>query len=327
MKSTKMFSAALALCLAILLNGCGDPKPAPGSTGDSGGKKFKLAFIINNASDFWTPAQAGLKKFTAETGVPVDYKIPASGKPEEQNAIIEDLVSQGYDGIAVSVNKPKDQILVLDKAAEKMFVICHDSDAPASKRLAYIGTDNIQGGRLLGEQLKKIQPEGGKVAVFVGDFSADNASQRLKGIEEALKGSKFEILIKKEDSTDKAKARSNVEDVLNANPEINVLLGLWSYNPPAIEGAVKALNKTGKVTVAGFDAEEATLQGLESGSIKFTIVQKPFEFGYRSAHLLYDLCVKGKSALPANPIIDTGVDVIDAANVKAFRAKEAEMRK
>lgn len=319
MNSNKMFSAALALSLAILLSGCGD------SAG--GGKKFKLAFIINNASDFWTPAQAGLKKFTAETGVPVDYKIPASGKPEEQNAIIEDLVSQGYDGIAVSVVKPKDQILVLDKAAEKMFVICHDSDAPGSKRLAYIGTNNVEGGKMLGEQLKKIQPEGGKIAVFVGDFSADNASQRLKGIEEALKGSKFEILIKKEDGTDKAKARSNVEDVLNANPEITVLLGLWSYNPPAIEGAVKALNKTGKVTVAGFDAEEATLQGLESGAIKFTIVQKPFEFGYRSAHLLYDLCVKGKSALPANPNIDTGVDVIDAANVKAFRAKEAEMRK
>jgi len=315
--STGLLAAAL-----LALTGCGET-----SKTSVEGKKPKLAFIINNSSDFWTPAQAGLKKFTAETGIPVDFKIPASGKPEEQKAIIEDLVSQGYDGIAVSVVQPKDQIIDLDNAASKLYLICHDSDAPASKRLAYIGTNNVDAGKALGEQLKKVVPGGGKVAVFVGTFSADNAAQRLRGIEEALKGSNLEVVLKKEDNTDKAKARSNVEDVLNANPEITVMLGLWSYNPPAIEAAVKQLNKTGKIVVAGFDDEAATLDGLESGAIAFTVVQKPFEFGYRSAKLLNELCIKGKSAIPANPLIDTGVDVIDAKNVKEYKAKQAEMRR
>lgn len=291
------------------------------------GTKPKLAFIINNSSDFWTPAQAGLKKFTAETGIPVDFKIPASGKPEEQKAIIEDLVSQGYNGIAVSVVQPKDQIIDLNNAAAKLNLICHDSDAPASNRLAYIGTNNIDAGAALGEALKKALPKGGKVAVFVGTFSADNATQRLRGIQKALKGSNLEIVLKKEDNTDKSKARSNVEDILNANPEIDVLLGLWSYNPPAIEAAAKQLGKTGKVTIAGFDDEEATLKGIENGTIAFTVVQKPFEFGYKSAKLLHELCTKGEAALPKDPNIDTGVDVIDATNVKAYRAKQAEMKK
>ena len=287
----------------------------------------KLAFITNNPSEFWKIAAKGLEKFEKETGVKVDLKMPPNGKVEEQKKIVEDLTSQGYNGIAISAIAPADQIRDLNKAGKKMNVICHDSDAAGSNRLAYIGTNNFEAGKALGEELKKRLPNGGKLAVFVGTFSADNATQRLNGIKEALKGSNISVIAQKEDNKDMTKARTNVEDVMNSYPDVTVLAGLWSYNTPAIAAAVGASPKKGKITIIGFDEEDQTLAGIEDGSIAYTVVQKPFEFGYQSAKLLYDLAKRGDAALPKSPLIDTGIDVIDAKNVKSFKEKLADMKK
>ena len=100
------------------------------------------------------------------------------------------------------------------------------------------------------------------MAVFVGTLSADNAAQRFKGIEDAIAGKNIEIVDKREDSTDRAKARSNVEDIINAHSDLNLVAGLWSYNGPAIAAAIEALGKKGKVLAAVFDEEEGTLNGI-----------------------------------------------------------------
>jgi ribose transport system substrate-binding protein len=193
--------------------------------------------------------------------------------------------------------------------------------------LAYIGTNNYEAGKVLGGELKKLLPDGGKIAAFVGTLSADNASQRLKGVKDALVGTKLEVVMTKEDNKDMTKARTNVEDVINANPEVVGFIGLWSYNTPSIVAAVKASGKADKLIVAGFDEEDGTLQGIEEGIVKATVVQKPFEFGYRSIKLLHELATKGAAALPANPIIDTGVEVVNKDNVAAFKAKLADLKK
>jgi len=291
------------------------------------GTTLKFAFITNNSSEFWKIAQKGVEKANAELGITMDMKMPETGKPEQQKKIIEDLISQGYHGIAISLISPADQTRDIDKATAKLNVITHDSDGPQSKRLVYIGTINYEAGKVLGNELKKLLPNGGKVAAFVGTLAADNASQRLKGVKDALAGSKVEVVVTKEDNKDMTKARTNVEDVINSSPDIVGFIGLWSYNTPSIVAAVKASGKADKLTVAGFDEEDGTLQGIEDGVVKATVVQKPFEFGYRSAKLLYELSTKGASALPASPIIDTGVEVVTKDNVTAFKAKLAELKK
>src|SRR5437867_10274515 len=91
-----------------------------------GGSSLKLAFVTNNASDFWKIAAAGVHKYEKEAGVQVDIKMPPNGTAEEQTQIIENLVSQGYDGIAVSVKAPKDEVAALNRAAKKTNLITHD---------------------------------------------------------------------------------------------------------------------------------------------------------------------------------------------------------
>src|SRR6266567_8231901 len=322
--------ARIVLVGLFLLAIVGCDKRGGGSAAEgsaSTNKVLKLAVVSNSVSDFWKIVSAGIHKYEKENKVQIDLKMPPNGTPEEQNQILENLVSQGYDAITLSVDAPNDQVPVLNKVATKAKLITIDSDSPKSNRLLYIGTNNYEAGKVLGGEIVKLLPNGGKMAVFVGTLSADNAAQRLKGIEEEIKGHNIEIVARKEDETDRNKARTNVEGVINGFSDINLLCGLWSYNGPAIAAAIEASGKKGKILAAVFDEEDGTLNGIEKGVVQVTCVQKPFMFGYLSSKYLHELNTKGESAMPKDPIVDTGVEVITAQNVKDFRARLAEMKK
>ena len=161
----------------------------------------------------------------------------------------------------------------------------------------------------------------------MSDFSS---TQRSAGIKDAIAGHKIEIVDKREDNTDRAKARSNVEDMINAHSDLSMCVGLWNYNGPAIAAAIEALGKKGKVLAVAFDEDDGTLEGVANGTIQATVVQKPFDFGYLSSKWMHDLATKGQNAkatLPATHIIDTGVTVIRKDNVAEFKQKLAEMKK
>ena len=330
-------SRRLLVCSALLalsaLVACNKSSSQPSGTNASPGetaKVVKLAFVTNNASEFWRIAAAGVKKYEKESKVQVDVKMPSNGTTEEQNQILENLASQGFDAIAVSAIAPKDQVPVLNRVAEKTKLLTFDSDSPTSKRLLYIGTNNYEAGKALGGEIVKLLPSGGKMAVFVGTLAADNAAQRLKGIQDAIQGHNIEIVDKREDNTDRAKARSNVEDIINAHSDLKLVAGLWSYNGPAIAAAIEALGKKGKVLAAVFDEEDGTLSAISSGVISCTVVQKPFQFGYLSSKWAHELATKPEAAMaaiPSNKALDTGVDIINKDNVEQFRTSLDEMKK
>jgi ribose transport system substrate-binding protein len=135
---------------------------------------------------------------------------------------------------------------------------------------------------------------------------------------------------KREDNTDRAKARANVEDIINAHADLNLVAGLWSYNGPAIASAIESLGKKGKVLAAVFDEEAGTLDGIEKGLISVTVVQKPFQFGYLASRWMHELASHGdaaRQALPPTRVIDTGVEVIHPGNVAEFRKRLAELQR
>ncbi|WP_437475824.1 sugar-binding protein [Sorangium sp. So ce1014] len=332
----KLACAAFAMLSMAWIAGC--DQGGGGEVVDNGNSKVsqdtakvvKLAFVTSGSSEFWKIALAGVHKYEQEAKIQVDIKMPPNGTPEEQNQILESLASQGYDAIGVTVLAPNDQVAVLNKVAEKVKLITFDSDAPKSNRLLYIGTNNYEAGKALGNEIVKLLPNGGKMAVFVGMFAVDNATQRLKGIHDAVTPHNIQIVDKREDNGDRAKARANVEDILNAHPDLNVATGLWSYNGPAIVAAVEALGKKGKVIPAVFDEEDATLSGIENDTVACTVVQKPFQFGYLSSKWMHDLATKGDAAIaaiPPNKMVDTGVDVINKQNVTDFKARLVELKK
>jgi len=331
----RQLSCWLAATLTVALLGCHRGPPAPAGASSAGAEAtpprvLKLAFVTNNASDFWRIAAAGINKYEREAKVQVDLKMPSTGTAAEQIQILENLSSQGYDAVAVSPIAPKDEVPVLNKVAATAKLVTFDSDSPTSNRLLYIGTNNYEAGKVLGAEIVKRLPKGGKMAVFVGSLAVDNAQQRLKGIEDVVGPAHIEIVDKREDNTDRAKARSNVEDILNAHHDLNLVAGLWSYNGPAIAAAIEALGKKGKVNAAVFDEEDGTLAGIGADLIDCTVVQKPFLFGYLSSKWMHELATKPEATLAAIPksrAIDTGVEVIDKANVADFKQRLADMKR
>jgi ribose transport system substrate-binding protein len=166
-----------------------DDRLAGGSAGASAPPGAPtIAFVTNNVSDFWKIARAGVNKGIKEFGVNVEFQMPSDGTPAEQQRIVEALIAKKVGGMAISPNDAKNQIGLLDKAAAAMNVITQDSDAPESKRLCYVGTDNYKAGREAGKLLKEVLPNGGSIVIFVGRLDAQNARDRRQGIIDELSG-------------------------------------------------------------------------------------------------------------------------------------------
>ncbi|GAC1446166.1 MAG: sugar-binding protein [Pyrinomonadaceae bacterium] len=320
--------------MALLLAACTQTNPpsnqavnsgATSKGGGSGAKRF--AFVTNNASDFWTIARKGTEKAAAELpDITVEFKIPSDGTAAEQKRIIDDLLSKGVDGIAISPVDPNNQVSMINDVAKQAIVFTQDSDAPNSNRAAYVGTDNVAAGRQAGNLIKEALPEGGKIMLFVGKTDARNAQDRMQGIKEALQGSNVTIIDTRTDDTDRVRAKSNVADTLVKYPDIKALVGLWSYNGPAIVNAVKEGGKTGQVKIIAFDEEDETLAGVKDGSIYATVVQQPYEFGYQAIKLMVQYAKGDKSAIPATKQIFVPTLVIKRDNVEEFQKKINTLR-
>lgn len=290
-------------------------------------KNLKLAFVTNNSSDYWTIARKGVEKADAElNNVTVEFKLPGEGTAAEQKRIIDDLVSTGVSGIAISPVDPDNQTQFINEVSKKALVITQDSDAPNSERALYIGTDNVAAGRQAGELIKEALPNGGKIMLFVGKSDARNAAERTQGIKEALKDSKVEIIDVRTDDTDRVRAKSNVSDTLVKYPDAAALVGLWSYNGPAILNAVKDANKVGQVKIICFDEEDETLAGVKDGGIFATVVQQPYEFGYQSVKIMAEILGGDKSKIPANKQINVPTLVIKKDSVEEFQKKINTLR-
>ncbi|MEI9960773.1 MAG: sugar-binding protein [Limisphaerales bacterium] len=274
--------SAFALILALAAFGCGKQEAsAPGADNSAAPKKkLKLAFVSNTAASFWTIARAGTADAEKELGnVEVDFRIPADGSAAQQQQILDDLLAKGVDGIAVSPIDPANQTDFLNKIASQTLFITTDSDAPLSKRVCYIGTDNVAAGVEAGKLIKEALPNGGKIMVFVGYADAQNAVERFGGIKKELEGSNIQIIDLRTDDADQVRAQKNAEDTLVKYPDISCLVGLYDYNGPAIMNAVRSAGKSGTVKIVCFDGKDETLAGIASGDIYGTVVQQPYEFG------------------------------------------------
>ena len=295
---------------------------------DSKSGKTKLAFITNNTANFWFFAKRGCEKAASESpDMEVDFRITSDATPAEQRRIIDDLLARGVKGIAISPVDPLNQKPFIDELAGKITVITCDSDIPGSKRKCYIGTDNVAAGRQAGEMIKEVLPSGGKIMLFVGKQDTQNAKERIQGIKEAIAGTKIEVIDVRTDDVDQVRAKSNVADALVKYPDLACCVGLWNYNGPAILNAIKDAGKLEKVKIVCFDENEETLTGVRDGHIYGTVVQQPFEFGYRSMKVLADL-VKGNDVkIPANGMIIVPTVIIKKDNVVPFMDKVHEILK
>jgi ribose transport system substrate-binding protein len=293
-----------------------------GSSASFAADKKTLAFVVNGASDFWKAAEAGVKKAQGELpNYNLVFKYPEQASAAIQIRLMDDLVAAGAAGIMVSSADPKTSSDSLNRIGKQVALFTTDSDAPDTSRVAYIGSSNTDAGKQAGELVLKALPNGGKCMGFVGLLGADNAKERIQGVRDTIKGSKVTLVDVRGDDIDQTRAKRNVEDTLTANPDINCMIGFYSYNTPRIYEALKDAGKLKQITIIGFDEDPITLGGVKEGTIVGTVVQQPYEWGYQGMKDMAKYLEGDKSFIPANKLIIVPTKIIDKSSVDSFWAE------
>ena len=279
-----------------------------------------IAFVTNQEASFWNIAEVGCQDAAEDLGVKVQVRFPSEATATKQKQYVEDLLASGIDALAISPIDAVNQREMINGWAGKIPLLTHDSDAPETDRLVYIGVDNYAAGRTVGQLVKQAFPRGAKVILCIGRTEQDNSKKRLQGVidelldrpvqfewrdeTEEVVGDKFTILTTLVDQGAAQVAKQKVEDALNVYPDVDIIVGLFAYNPPAILQALRQANKIGKIKVAGFDEDDATLQGIKDGFVIGTVVQNPYEYGYQSVKVLSEILKGNNQVIPASKYID-----------------------
>ncbi len=264
--------------------------------------------------------QAEAKKLGNVTCI---YKGPATHEPATEVQIMQDFITQGIDGIAISV-ADADSVKGVIKAAvdAKIPVITFDADSDASARQAYIGTDNKEMGRELGRQLIKVHPQPSTFATQSGGPAAANLNDRLAGLYEVLKGAGW-TEVKGSPAfcnDDAALAAQQLSDFATANPDIGAIVpvGGWAlFAPKAYKSFVDANMdkvKAGKFPLVMPDTLPVELQTLKDGYAQVLVGQRPYEMGQKAMDVL--LALKKGEKVP--PVTIVGLDVVTKDNVDKF---------
>lgn len=290
----------------------------------------KRIILLNNTdSPFWDAARAGIKKAAEDLKLAdVGFSASMDSNDGTENGQIEKLRQYGTQSdIAAVIISPisstnpaiADELKKLK--AKGITIGCFDSDLATKyqqHREFYVGTNNIAGGKVLGTAAKNLKPDGAPYVQFVGVDSQQNAIERMEGFTSAV-GDSFAQKDRKLDDTDRARARDNVRDVIAKYPDLSLLVGIWSYNAPAIVDVVKEKNARDKFTIVTFDAEAIAIQQMAEGMIDAMVVQNPFAMGYESVRYAFaksqgdSETVKQlfpKMGQPGGDIYDTGLKVV-----------------
>ena len=298
-----------------------------------------IAMVVNVAADYWKAGQVGFEKGCAALKIASSkctFFAPPNGKLTEQNSELETLRSQGVTGYAISAIDPTSAAgTIHTDVSHGVDVLAVDSPLPGTDAASlYLGTPNYTAGFQAGTAMKTVLGGKGKVAILVGSLTAANATQRIQGFEDAIKGTGITVAQKVNDNLQASTATSDAETILANNPDVNGLYGVYSYDGPALAQAVQSAGKTSSVHIVSDDSDAQTLQFISSGVISGTVVQMPYQQGYTGALILAAQKVLGKDATTAlvkpylesdGSTLNSGVGLVTKSDLKDYQALEAQL--
>ncbi|WP_018754342.1 sugar-binding protein [Paenibacillus terrigena] len=236
---------------------------------------------------FWRTVEQGARASAAQRGIAIEYMGPNRINPSEQKRLLEKAIAGKPDAILLQGVKDPNYARLIDQAVNQGIpVITVDADQPDSKRLAYVGTDNLEAGRRMGELVVNHADGKGKIGVIIGSEIADNQQLRLEGFRSVISRTQgYEIVAVRASNISRIQAATQTEALLNQHADMKTMVGFSALDAAGIVEGMRAANRS-DLRVFGFDDVEATVQGIANGVIAASIVQHPREIGARSIELL-----------------------------------------
>ncbi len=313
----------MLLCVALsgVLAACQEPYHQ---------KEEQYYFITANLNlPYWQEAQAGLLDAAKELGVKAEMDGPTSLSPQEELDSFQKAVALHPAGILISVSRPDLFKGAIDAAVlQGIPVIAIDADAPDSKRVLFLGTDNFRAGQESARRMASILKGRGEVVLITipGQLNLD---ERVRGVFDALTkfpGIKIGQTI--DDKGDSRNAYDGISALLSKKTKIDGILCLEASGGAGAADALHREDLTGKIAIVSFDGDPGTFDWIQRGGINATVVQKPYIMAYYGLKFVDDLHhnavhqFKDWRTAPTAPMpawVDTGTAVVDKNNLAAFR--------
>jgi ribose transport system substrate-binding protein len=326
MNNNRILASARIVVFAMIGAGCAQPYHQP--------EEKYILVAANVGLPYWQEAQAGLTDIAKTAGVKAELVGPASFSPTEELEAFKQAVAQKPSGILVSVTDPKAFKEPIDSALMAGIpVICLDADAPDSRRVLFIGTDNFRAGQESGKRMADLLGGQGHIVV-IGLGGQLNTEERARGVDDVLKkypGIKIAQTI--DGKGDPRVTFDAISSLLQKKEKFEGIIGLEATGGGGAADALHRLDMTEKIKIVAFDKDPQTLEGIERKWITATVVQKPYVMAFYGVRFLDDLHhnavheFKDWATAPAPPLptfVDTGTAVIDVSNLAAFRKALAE---
>jgi ribose transport system substrate-binding protein len=318
--SRRILHSALVAVLSVLVLSCG---------GSHDSDEYFVLVAANLQVPYWKVAGAGFSAAASQMKVRSDFMGPQTYDSKAERDAVDQAVQKKATGILLSVADSavlKDSI---DKAiAAGVPVITIDSDAPTSKRLFFIGTNNYQAGFTGGERLAQELKGKGNVVVFTMPDQS-NLQERLRGYKEALaKTPGIKITRVVDIQGDPRIAFDTATQIIGKERDkVDAFVCLEAQSGKEVAGVLDSYHVSGKVVMA-MDTDQETLDLIKKGVIAATIAQKPYTMAFVGMQMLDTLYHHKPASLEADwsknsfaPIpsfVDTGSALIDKNNVDAF---------
>jgi ribose transport system substrate-binding protein len=262
-------------------------------------------------NEYWRLVEKGAITAAKDRGVFLDYIGPGQANIDEHLKIIEMAAASKVDGIITQgLIDEKFTPLINGVIAKDIPVITIDTDASNSNRNLYIGTDNYYSGFLAGNALKEDTKGHAMVGIVTGDLQTNHQQLRVKGFMDAIQKEKgIQVIAVEESKITRVGAAEKALKILKDHPEVNAFYGTSALDGIGIAQVIESFQE--KPYVIGFDTLPETMEYIEKGIIKATVVQKPYDMGYQSVSMMVDL-IEGKDT-PS--LVHTGTKVIRKTDI------------
>ncbi len=319
----KSWAYSTALCAALAVSGFATTHAARAAD-----KTYDFAIVPKSLNNpYFDLSRDGCMAEAAKLGnVKCTYTGPVNQDPAAEVQTIQDLITRGIDGIAISVaDAGSVQRVIAHGRAAGIPIITFDADAPQSARQAYVGTNNLALGQELANQLIKAHPTPGTYAMISGGPAAENLNQRVEGVRDVLNKAGWKEISGSPTfcNDDSALGIQQMTDLVTGNPNLSsvVAVGGWPLFTENAFDAFYTKNKaaidSGKLTIVSADTLPAELDLLKRGEVAALVGQQPYAMGAKAMDILLDL----KEGKTVEPIQYVGLDVVTKDNVDQFLKK------
>jgi ribose transport system substrate-binding protein len=297
---------------------------AAGSQGAVAQEKIKIGFLPGVVDPFYQVMQLGVEKAAKDLGIEVVTQIPPTWGVEAQTPLLNAMIARGDLNYIITAPVDKDQMVPTLQAAldAGIKIITVDTflgdgdyvNGPVTFPISYIGSDNVEGGRISARGLAKAI--GGKGTVYINSTNPNVSSVegREQGFKEVMAKEFPDIKVVGPDYNldDANKAAQQTAAVIEQNPDLAGVFGTNVFSAQGAGNAVVNAGLGGHVQVVAYDATKDAIESLNKGDVSLVLAQKPFDMGYMAVEFAA-ADNAGVTSLPKR--VQTGFAIIDKDNV------------